>query len=244
LSTDEPATQEEAIEALLERSGRDHVPIRRSFLQRRDRVGGGAGPLSEIVRTRRSVALDLYLLLHALASTEPYDVSLGTAVWARLTGLQGSSGSSRIQRSWRWLADQRLIDLSESGRPRRITLLREDASGDTYAHPGTGAGDAAAEGDYFKLPYVYWRGHFYGRLGLSGKSVLLIALSLQPDFILPGQQAAGWYGLSPDTIKRGIRQLRSVGVLSVRMVSKKAPLAPAGHTLERHYSLRAPFSVS
>jgi len=37
---------------------------------------GGAGPLAAFVRGRHAAALDLYLLGHAVASHEPFDVAL------------------------------------------------------------------------------------------------------------------------------------------------------------------------
>src|SRR4051812_30239476 len=95
--------QRDAIEALLERSARDFVPLRRSFLQRRT-PGGGAAPLSWFVK--REKALDLYLLMHALASSEPWDVLLSTRVWARLLGMdEGTPATGTfISRQWRWLS--------------------------------------------------------------------------------------------------------------------------------------------
>jgi hypothetical protein len=115
-----------------------------------------------------------------------------------------------------------------------VTLLREDGSGKPYVHPGK-------EGNYFKLPYDYWHGNFHNRMGLPAKAVLLIALSLQDEFLLPTKQGAGWYGLSRDTVRKGLRTLRLLGILDMREVRKKAPLAPLGFTLERRYTLKDPF---
>ncbi len=233
--------QLDAIEALLARSGRDHLPLRRSFVQRRDLRGGGAAPLAAFVRARRSVALDLYLLAHALASDEPFNVSLATSVWTRLTGLHGSAGAARITRSWKWLEQENLVAISGTSRNRVIELLREDGSGIPYTHPGASHKGKDPDGDYFKLPYVYWRGRFFARMGLAGKAVLLIALSLEDDFLLPAKQGSQWYGVSEDTIKRGLRQLLANRLLDFTTITKAAPLSPAGVTQERRYTLRQPF---
>jgi hypothetical protein len=225
---------EETIEALLERSHRDHVPIRRSFVQAPSR-GGGPGPIASFVHERRGRTLDLYLLAHAVASASPYDVRFPAAVWARaLSVAHYDSASSMVSKQWSWLEEMDLISSKRVGRLREVTLLREDCSGKPYVHPGR-------EGNYFKLPYDYWRGNFHNRMGLPAKAVLLIALSLQDDFLLPTKQGAKWYGLSRDTVRKGLRTLRLLGVLDMREMRKKAPLAPLGFTLERRYTLKEPF---
>lgn len=224
----------ETLEALLARSGRDALPLRRSFVQARQ-PASGAGPLAAFVRGRHSVALDLYLLGRAVASHEPFDVALSSRVWARALGLgEPSSSAATISQSWTWLEKQRLVTSVRRGRLREIRFLREDGSGHTYRHPGR-------EGDYFKLPYSYWEGRFPGRLNMPAKAVLLIALSLNPDFWLPHEHGARWYGLSRDTVSRGLRTLLRLGLLEVRYERKKAPLIPRGFTEERRYALRPPF---
>jgi hypothetical protein len=231
--------QPETVAALLERSSRNHVPIRRSFVQQRVR-GGGAGPLAAFVHDRRVRALDLYLLGHAVASAPPFRVSFPAAVWARALGLTPhSSSETLVSRTWTWLEDQRLIESQRVGRRREITLLREDGSGEPYRHPGEQG--AADRGHYFKLPYAYWEGNFHNRLSLPAKAVLLIALSLQDDFILPTEKGKDWYGLSRDTIRKGLRDLRLHGLLSMHEERKLAPLSALGFTLERRYRLRPPF---
>lgn len=237
-----PAEQQEAIAALLERSQREFVPLRRAFVQRRTAAKGG-GPLAAF--TKREGALDLYLLLHALASRAPWDVVLPARVWVRLLGLDERTEASLtyVSRQWRWLSDQRLVRLERAGRHRRVVLLREDGSGEAYTHPGLGVAGRPPEGDYFRLPYAYWHGGFHTRLDSAGKTVLLIALSLslQDEFILPVEHGARWYGLSPERIQAGLATLRALGLLSMRTVRRSAPLTERGVTFERRYSLRAPF---
>jgi len=209
--------------------------MRRSFVQIRQPGAGGAGPLAAFVRGRHAIALDLYLLGRAVASHEPFDVTLPSRVWARALGLgEVSSAAATISQSWTWLEKQRLITSTRRGRLREIRFLREDASGRPYRHP-------AREGDYFKLPYAYWEGRYPGRLGLPAKALLLIALSLGPDFWLPHERGARWYGLSRDTVSRGLATLLRLGLLVVRHTRKTAPLSPQGFTEERRYALRPPF---
>lgn len=229
-------SQRDTVEAFLIRSGRDHLPLRRSFVQRRQR-GGGPGPLAAFVRQRRGRALDLYLLVHAVASAEPFDAVFPAAVWARALGLgDTSSAETLVSNSWTWLEARRLITTARRRRRRAITLLAEDGSGDPYSHPG-----AAGRGDYFKLPYSYWEGNFHNRLSLPAKAVLLIALSLQDDFSLPTERGAAWYGVSRDTVRKGLRVLQLLGLLEARVFPKPAPLERHGYTLERRYTLREPF---
>ena len=231
--------QRDAIFALLDRSGREFLPLRRSFVQQRTQ-GGGPGPLAGFVNARRRRALDLYLLLHALASSPPYDVALPAAVCARLLGLSSSGSGSVISKQWSWLESQRLIRSRRYKRLRRVTLLREDGSGTPYVHPGV-AGASDVVGDYFKVPYAYWRGGFQDRIDLSSKAVLLVALSLQDDFILPLDHGAKWYGISRDSMGTGLRTLRALGVLSMRVERRAAPLTARGYFDQRRYTLRPPF---
>lgn len=234
-------SQLETIQAMLERSGRTRgVPLRRAFVQQRQR-GGGPGALAAFVTGRRTAALDLYLLVHALASRYPYDAALPAQVWARALGLHGKGAASGISKNWAWLEEQRLIRSEREGRVRRVFLLSEDRSGAAYIHPGEGDN---AEGDYFHLPFNYWLGHYMNRLTLPAKAVLLIALSLQmrDHFVLPREQASAWYGISPDTIQRGLSDLLRRGVVRYRLEYAKAPLSPRGYVAVRQYRLFPPFA--
>jgi hypothetical protein len=234
------ARQREAITALLERSGRQWVPLRRSFTQVRSK-GGGAGPLASFVSGRRRRALDLYLLAHAAASSEPWDVGLPATVWARMLGLESSGGLSVVSRQWTWLEARGLISTHRHEGMRKVTLLREDGSGGAYFHPGLEAAGEPPEGDYFSLPYAYWELGLPDRVDLPTKAVLLIALSRPDDFILPLEHAAKWYGISPDSLRTGLRLLETLGFLERRTRRETAPLTAAGFREERRYTLRPPF---
>lgn len=216
---------------------RDFVPIARSFLQQR-RAGGGAAPLSWFVGARRRRALDLYLLAHALASTEPYDVALPAGEWALALGL-ADSASSRvlISSSWSWLESRKLVRSDKDGRLRRVWLTDESGSGEPYRH-----GRARGQLDYFKLPYAYWLEGWRDRLDLPATAALLIALSLPASFILPHRRGGEWYGLSRDTMRRGLNTLIRNELLMVRVTIRSAPRSPTGAIEQRRYTLSGPFA--
>jgi hypothetical protein len=216
---------------------RDFVPIARSFLQRRQ-AGGGAAPLSWFVKARRGRALDLYLLAHALASTDPYDVALSARKWAVALGLPDTLSSRVfISATWTWLEDHALIRTERDGRMRRVWLLSESGSGEPYRHGGS-----HRQLDYFKLPYAYWIDGWSEQLDLPATAVLLIALSLPSTFVLPQHRGAEWYGLSRDTLRRGLRTLSSHGLLATQVTLRAAPRSPTGATEQRRYKLTGPFA--
>jgi hypothetical protein len=239
--SDEEPTQQQVLTAILRGRGgrRDFVPIDRAFLQRRE-PGGGPGPLAAFVHARRRRALDLYLLGHAIASTPPYDGALPSWAWARALGM-GETASSRvfISKTWTWLADQQLVRSERAGNRRRLFLLDESGSGEPYAH---GQGQGHKRLDYFKLPHAYWLDGWTQRLDLPAAAVLLIALSLPQTFILPQEHGARWYGISRDTVRRGLRTLVDLNVLDAETRYKRAPLSPTGSAEQRHYRLRKPFA--
>lgn len=239
-----PPGSQETLEALLRRrnSRRTFVPIARSFLQY-PRPGGGAGPLAAFVRSRRKRALDLYLLIHAVASSPPFDVKFPAQVWARALGMPASSGSSvQISTTLSWLEAQRLIETVRDGSSRRIVLLADDGTGRPYEHPGLAPHGSRV--GYLKLPASYWLDRWHASLDLPATAVLLIALSLPKKFVLPQSHGADWYGVSRDTLRRGLRTLQEMGLISFSTVTKKAPLAPSGITRDRLYTLTGPFEIT
>jgi len=236
---DEHTGSSVAITLLTERGGRrNFVPLARGFLQKRVR-GGGAGPLSWFVTSHRHRALQLYLLAHALASTDPYDVAMPARTWAAALGLPDSASSRvSLSDSWTWLEHHQLIRTSRDGRLRRIWLLDDTGSGTPYTH----SGEKTFKPDYFKLPYAFWLEGWNERLDLPAKAVLLIALSLRQSFSLPHARGGQWYGISRDTIRRGVEQLREHELLTMRVAWKATLRSPTGATEERLYTLTGPFA--
>lgn len=232
------ATAEKSIRALLQRARWDHLPIRRSFVQGGARRAPEPGPLARFIRRHDDRALDLYLLVRAAASGDPWDVTLHSNVWARMLYLkQGAGATSAISKTWRRLEEAQLITRVRRGPLTSVTVLREDGSGNSYTRPKT------ANDPYFKLPLDFWLAPegWNRKLSLPAKAALLIALSLTDEFILPYEKAAEWYGISADTIGRGLRELRELELLAVERQLKDAPLAPEGYTLELSYTLKPPF---
>ncbi len=230
----EVATADETLADLLDRSGRTSVPIRRLFLQLPDNQ---PGPMTQFVVGRRPLALDLWLLVHAGASSAPWDVRQAAMTWARMLDMpQSTASETTISRNWSWLEQQKLIRTERDHRVRKVTLLMEDASGDEFER-STGQGRG-----FFKLPYAYFTERIHQDLKLAGKATLLICLAQKPTFTLPTERASSWYGVSPDTLQRGLDELRERELIKVWSRTKKAPRARYGYTTENHYALQGLFA--
>ena len=237
------STAQDTINALLERSRRSEgVPIRKLFVQRREGRAVSPGPLASLVKRKDERGLDLYLLVIAVASSDPWEVHRPAEVWARTLDLaSGGKGAATISKIWKRLADHNLIARGRFRHEASVRLLREDGSGAPYEdHPGK------LREAYFKLPIEFWTTSEFWcrRLSFAEKTMLLICLSLQDvkdDYILPQEKMPAWYGISADTAGRGLRGLDDKGLLSIRMETKKAPLAPTGQTVDYRYRLQSPF---
>ena len=126
-------------------------------------------------------------------------------------------------------------------RMAKVTLLCEDGSGLPYTSPG------ARRESYLQVPTALWTKadstdtRWYRALTLPELAVLLIARSHGDNFRLPYEDAAKWYGISADSIARGLRGLQRRDLLDVTKTYKKAPLSPVGYTAELRYTLQAPF---
>jgi DNA-binding transcriptional ArsR family regulator len=239
---EEPATPRETLEDLLKRSKRHRIPIRRTFLQRGEGRRSRPGPLAAFVNPPRSRALDLYLLLHAGAAAAPWDVTQSAMSWARMLDMPSTrSSETSISRTWNWLEDQRLVRTKRDGRIRSVYLLLEDGSKRPYSRPVRG--QPFTPRGYFKVPYDYFLDDWHHRLKLPAKATLMICLAQKPIFTLPTEPAAGWYGISADTLQRGLDQLFKAGLLHRWQRSKKAPRARHGLTKINHYRLLDPFEV-
>lgn len=229
-------TQADQIKGLLGTATRSFVPIGRSFVQNRDQRDTMAGALAAFVTSRQRHALELYLLAHALASAPPYDVNLTAGAWATATGRAPTpSAKVAISRHFTWLEHQKLIRTRRVGRTRQVIVLAEDQSGRTLD---------SIPLDYLKLPHAYWLDGWHTKLKLPGLALLLIALSLAERFQLPRERGPDWYGLSADTIRRGLTELTSHGLATYRTEIRKAPRSPLGRTEQRVYTLTGPFAAA
>lgn len=230
------ASSDETLNFLLnfDRQRRSSTQLRRTFLTTDSEA---SAPLAVIVESRRSRALDMLLLLHCAAGRKPWDVGLPAMAWARALALpQTVSSETTISKNWSWLEKEKLIRSERHQRLRQVFLCREDGSGEVYERP-----DGSNHG-FFHLPFDYFTSRWHQKLKMPGKAVLLIALSREPEFILPAEHATDWYGVSADTLQRGLDELRNADLLSVRTASRKAPSARYGVTHDHHYRLKEPFA--
>lgn len=207
-----PRSRLQTVEDLLEQSKRSAAPIRRSFVQIGRGSSSAPGPLSSFARAHDARALDAFLLLHAVASQQPWDCTYPSRVWVRALGLQRSaergSAQAAVSKIIRRLVDRRLVSTHRKGRLSSITLLCEDGSGDPYDRPRT------KDDPWFNLPHEFWSKRLSDTLSLAGKTMYLIALSLGKSFYLPYERATDWYGISPKTAQRGLSELVDLNVLS------------------------------
>ena len=228
----EVATPRMTREDLLGEQHRPGTPIRSSFIQER---GGdrAPGPLHHFVRERRLLALQLYLLLHCVAQADPWDAWLPAMAWARALDKTKPGAEATISRNWAWLEDHRLVRSERDKRLRRVYLLEED---------GLGAAYERAKGNFFMLPLAFFRDEWHQKLSLAGTTVLLIALNKRPVFQLRKEHEAGWYGVSADTLQRGLDELRDHGLITIAPRRIAAPRTRLGWTVVNEYGLLAPFA--
>ncbi len=235
-----PLSQQETIEDLLVRSKRDFVPIRKTFVQ----IGRGKatqpGPLSTFVSTHDERGLDAYLIVHALASAEPWNCDYPSGTWVRaldlLSDAEPASARSAVSKVMRRLEERGLVSRGRAGRNASITLLREDGSGEPYDHPHS-RGET-----WLQLPYVYWTSELYKTLSLPAKALLLVALSLPDDFPLPAERGPKWFGISADSTERGLRELVNEGLLDYSQNWVRNQRSDTGWIEQRQYRLQGDFS--
>lgn len=242
-----PATEEETRVALLERNRRAFTPINKLFVQAAPGSESRPGPLSWFVRGRDLRALQAYLLIIGAngsgESEEGWSTTLPIKVWARAFDTTrhatDASAATAVSKVLTRLEKRRLIDRSRRGRTRqiRVTLLREDGSGESYTRPGKGNTDR-----FLKLPNAYWADGWYAKLDLPATAMLLVSLHEKPGFELPTKYMPEWYGWSADTAERGFARLRELGLLQVTTRLVKAPLSPSGLTKVNQYFLLGPFA--
>jgi hypothetical protein len=221
-------------------SHRTAVPIRDSLLQIRHTSGSEPGLLSEIVRGRHHHALDVYLLILAATASAPHRLHVHPDFWAAL--VQRPSQSPRNAK----LALYRSLDILESlelvrretrlGMPA-FQVLDESGTGDLYFHPAT------RHERYMTLPHTYWTTGLDRTLGLTGKAVLLLARSLRPTgFTLPLARSMAWYGISRDTLRRGMDELIRAKVVRYSKADVSSLHAPRGTSVRRTFVLVGPMA--
>ncbi len=238
--------------ALLERSGRTFVPVRKTFVQTPRATAQDprslAGPLSEVVRRRDPRALQAYLMIIAATSSGESEDGWSTThpimVWARAFGTtlsaERSSAANAVSKILHRLEERNLIERSRRGRERRIRvgLLREDGSGRPYTRPNT------RTDRWLRLDHAFWLDGWCDKLTLPGLAMLLVALHEKTGFRLPTERVPEWYGWSADTAERGLVELEKHGILQKIQRRRKEPLSSSGVGRVNEYYLLPPFGTA
>lgn len=221
-------------EPLAARVKRPAAQVRASFIQgERD----GPPPLARLLRGGRGGEVKLKVLLSILwvAVREPHDVTLPARVWAELVGLPDPSGrgAHRVNSALRQLVKTGHLQAeSRPGEPSRLSLLDETGSGAPYINPGLKitqlkeAKEDFAAHRYVQVPTALWVQGWMAALHGPGLAMLLVLLAQASGrdhenlWFSPGF-ADERFHLSEETRKRGLDQLRELGLVTV----KKRPLA-------------------
>jgi hypothetical protein len=154
-------------------------------------------------------------------------------------GWQSVGELTGVSKTWARLDETyKLVRRARSGRLAKIIALHESGNGTKYTYP--------EKGEYFKLSFDYWTADeaWYFSLSFPAKAVLLIVSSLKPPFVLPAEKASRWYGLSPDSLERGLHELRAAGLLKAKAATVESWLSPTGKTTRYDYWLQPPFAQS
>lgn len=244
-----PATAADTQTFLIERSGRSFAPIPKAFIQNPDTKAkpGRRAPLADFVRRGDKRALLALLMLHTIISSGDHDdgwsTTLHLKVWARAldttataTGASATSAATKILTR---LVDRHLIERRRTGRERKvtITLLSADGAGQPYTRP-TGATQADR---FIRLNHQFWTEGWAQRLTLPAIAMLLVALHEKPGFNLPTEHMPTWYGWSPDTAERGLRELEEHGLVHIGKQIYTDPVSPTGVSSKNVYTVLPPF---
>lgn len=246
----------ETRDALLRRARRDAVPLRRVFVQTPRALAADpqnlAGPLATFVRRRDERGLKAYLLIVAATSSgdaeEGWSTTHPLPVWSRAFATtehvsSPAAASTATSKILKRLEDRQLISRSRRGRRGRITLLREDGSGEAYERP---KGNDLQE-RFFNLPHAFWLDGWCDELSLPAVTMLLVALSetgkKKSHFELPTEKMQAWYGWSADTAERGFHELRKHGLLPRERRQRPEPLSPTGTSMVNRYYPAPPFGT-
>jgi hypothetical protein len=227
---------------LLAQTLRRIVPIRRVFVQQGRGATTRPGPLATFLTSHDERGLEAYLLIHAMASADPWNCRLPSQAWIGALGLADhaelDSAKSAVSKTMRRLEKRKLITRSRSKRLSDVTLLKEDGSGEPYERPQGNR----IEDRWFQLPHAYWLEGYYKSLRLPAKVMLLIALSRPDAFPLPYEQAPAWYGISSDSAEEGLRELRQNGLLIDERTWFKTGRSETGWAPQLRYTLQGSFS--
>ena len=166
------------------------------------------------MRNRDLRGLQAELLLLGITSSgdgqDGWTTTLPIAVWARAFVTthyaSAASAATAVSKVLSRSEKRRLIERDRRGRERkiRVTLLREDGSGQPYTRPGKGNTDR-----FLRLSHRFWLDGWYEKVDLPATAMLLVALHEKLNFELPTERVPDWYGWSADTAERGLATLEN-----------------------------------
>lgn len=199
-----------------------------------------------------SRGLEAYLFAHAMASSSsPYNVSLDAGTWVRVLGIgetesgvidpDDPSALSAVSKVFKRIEDRKLITRTRVARKSVITLLNESGRGRAYYRPTKGR---TRGNRWLQLPHAYWTADHYRTLTLPAKAILLVALTRPDGFQLPERFGPDWYGISPDTVGDGLRELIKRELLNREFTWVEASRAAHGWTQVHRYTLLGPYSAA
>lgn len=200
--------------------------VRRCFL-RRPQPEDRKPPLGRLLQGGRGgeAKLKVYLTLLWLGGgADRHTVSHPARSYARLLDFDDpeAKGARRVRDSIESLEYERLVSVERrQGRDPRITLLREDGSGDAYRIPGaSGQNNKDPNNSYLKIPPGFWTQGWAAALTGPGLAMLLVLLEEarsrpRDDMWMTPSQVADRYGFSGDTRMRGVQELQRVGLVCI-----------------------------
>lgn len=118
--------------------------------------------------------------------------------------------------------------LGRSGQPNRITLLDEGGRGVAYRLPGDAYNKARGTGEewrhrYIQIPDTLWTNGWLATLSGAALAMLLVLFgelgqrdATKTDIWFSPSRAQKIYGLSEDTRSKGLRELRTAGLITAR----------------------------
>lgn len=231
------------VEAILEKSKRQFVPINKSFVQLPKGSEERKSVLSQFVRNGDARGLKSYLLIAASASCADkhgdWCTSLPLQTWARAFGCYQTAssvdtGKTAARRIFSRLRERGLIEEFCSGKNReiKIRLLSQDGSGENYERPRK---------RFIRLSYDFWRNGYDEKLTLPAVAMLLTVLGEKQPCRLPFEQMPEWYGWSADTAERGLQELEDKGIIRKGKYVRETALSPTGYTRGNEYTVLPPF---
>lgn len=238
---DAKATGRDTRTAVLKRSIRANVPLRKTFVQANAGGDSRHGPLKEFVTGRDLRGLKAYLLIVAACSNgdNGWSTTHDSLVWARMLDILDTAlPQSARTGAWRTLdrlRERKLITCRRSGTMITVTLLREDGTGKPYERPKGGT----EEDRFLQIPAAFWTTGRDEQLDLPGLAMFLVVAREKNWSPFPLEKAPDWYGWSADTHERGLNKLLTLELVERRVKYIKAPLAPAGFVKTYQYKRTA-----